>query len=289
MNNKILTEKYRPKTIENIILPSAIKNLIKKYIEQNNTPNLLLYSDAPGTGKTTLSYIITNTLEHESLSLNASSQRGIDIVRDSIEPFIRTYSFNGNKKVVLLSEAEQLTSTSQKALKDLMEGKFLKNAYYILTTNNKNKIIKPIRSRCVELDFSHPPKEQIEEKILSIAKKEGLDITEIDVAQLIKSFYPDIRKMVSTISKIVSGVSIEEAIGSELNFFELVKKIDYLKPKDLYEQIEKISVVPFLHYLFKVYLNKGNSQKMVVIKLILRDIFWGIPEKIAFISNWFKK
>ena len=284
-----MNEKYRPKTIEEIVLSNSIKTLIKSYIEKGNIPNLLFYSESPGTGKTTLTHIITKTLNHEVLELNASKERGIDIIREVIEPFIRTYSINGNKKCVLLSECEQLTAVSQKALKDLMEGNFVKNVYYILTTNQKSKIIKPIKSRCVELDFSYPPKEKIKERLLFISKEEKLNISIKDIELLIKSFYPDMRKMVNSLSKIVSGVDIKEAIESELNFYELLKEIDSLNSKQLYEKIEKISIVPFLHYLFKVYLGKGNNQGMNFVRLTLRDIMWGVDEKIAFIANWVKK
>ena len=283
-----LTEKFRPQNLNELVVSNSIKKLLESYIEKKEAPNLLLYSESPGTGKTTTTNILANTLGNEKLNIKASKERGIDIVRESIEPFIRTYSFNGKRKAVLLSECDQLTTPAQKSLKDLMEGIYVKNNYYLLTTNELPKIIKPIRSRCIELDFSHPPKDKIKERLLLISSKEEIDITEPDIDSIIDTLYPDIRKMTSVLESVANGIKIEEAIGSEMNFYELAKNIDRMRLKDIYAQIEKVSIIPFLHYLFKVYLNRGNLKGLNFVKTTIRDIMWNVEPKIAFIANFVK-
>ena len=285
----MLVEKYRPKNLEEIVLPNSTKRLLKNYLEKKDFPNLLFYSESPGTGKTSLSHIIVKILDSEYIEINASKERGIDIIRELIEPFIRTRSFNFKRKAVLLSECEQLSLPAMKSLKDMLEGKITKNVYYILTTNHREKIIEPIRSRCVEIDFSHPPKDKIRDKLLFIAKEEKIDIEEPDIDTVIDFLYPDIRAMINSLDKIASGIPIEESVGSELGFYELSKKIKHLTPlKEVYSKIEEINIVSFLHYLFKVYLNWGDEDGLIFVKETLKDIMLGVNEKIAFIGNFVK-
>ena len=284
----MLTEKFRPKTLEEIILPDSVKNLIKNYIEKGEMPNLLLYSESPGTGKTSLSHIIVKALDSEYIEINASKERGIDIVREVIEPFARTCSFNSKRKAILLSECEQLSLPAMKSLKDMLEGEVIKNVYYILTTNHKEKIIEPIRSRCIEIDFSHPPKDKIRKRLLFIAKEEKIDIEEPDIDSIIDFLYPDIRAMINSLDKVASGIAIEEAVGSELGFYELSKKLRYMPIKEIYSKIEEINIVSFLHYLFKVYLSWQDKEGLIFVKETLKDIMLGVDEKIAFMSNFVK-
>jgi len=281
-------EKYRPQNIDDIILEDSIKSVIKNYLATDNMPNLLLYSPSPGTGKTSLSKIIVSSLQSEFIEINASNARGIDIVREKIEPFIMFKSFNNKRKAILLSECEQLTTTSQKALKDLLEGRAMNNVYYILTTNDKNKIIKPIISRCVELDFSFPPKDKILQKLKVISLYEAIKLEEPDLISVVDAFYPDIRKMLNTLEKIASGIKIEDAVGSEISFYDLSKLIVYkkVKAKDFYKKLETIPIIPFCHYLFKAFMNNPKIVKSAV--NTIKDIYLGIDEKMAFINNFFE-
>jgi len=282
----MLTEKYRPKNLNEIILSDNIKNLIQSYLKKKEIPNLLFYSPSAGTGKTTLANLIVKEMQSEYIEINASNTRGIDIVRESIIPFLQVVSWNKNPKAILLSECEQLTSSCQKALKDCMERDFTKNNYFILTTNDRTKIISPIRSRCIELNFSYPPKNKIKERLLYICKQEKISLDEKTITQIINTLYPDIRKMINSLEAIRSGVSVDVAI--ETDFYKLYSSLYTMNLEELYEKIEELPVVSFLHYLFKVFLRQENVKGLEFVKITLRDIFLGVPEKIAFISNFLK-
>jgi len=287
-----LTEKYRPTNLTEIILERSIKNLIKMYIEKQNMPNLLLHSTNPGTGKTTLSQIIIKELDSEYIEINASKERGIDIVREIIEPFSVTVSFNGKRKAILLSECEALTSSAQKSLKDLMERKYSKNVYYILTTNQRDKIISPLRSRCLEINFNYPPKDEIIERLEFICKQENIFLEAPEIDNIVENFYPDIRKMITVLSKVKNGLKLDEAINKELAFYELANQIisKNITLSSLVEKIDKITIIPFCYYLFKIITKKNflDTHNLTILKALkdtIKDILSGVDEKIAFISN----
>jgi len=140
---KVFVEKFRPKNINDIVLPETFKASLREWKADGQIPNLLLISKGPGLGKTSLAHVIAAELDSEIMFINASLESNIDLLRDKIKGFVSTVAFDGRPKIVVLDEADGLNErTTQPALRAFIE-EFSKSARFILTANHKNKIIKP--------------------------------------------------------------------------------------------------------------------------------------------------
>src|SRR3989338_1930107 len=163
--NDIFIEKYRPGKFDEVVGQEVIVNRIKAMTEQENIPHML-FAGPPGTGKTTIALIIAKTLFKDNwrqnfLETNASSDRGIDVIRETIKDFARTKPIGTNiPKIILLDEADALTRDAQNALRRTME-QYAENCRFILSANYSSKIIEPIQSRCAMFRFKPLDKKEI--------------------------------------------------------------------------------------------------------------------------------
>jgi len=220
--NKIWTEKYRPKTLKDMIISEETRELLESY--KDGIPHLL-FAGRPGTGKTSLAQVLVNSmLECNFLYINASDESGIDTIRVKVSGFSRTKSFDGKIKTVILDEADGLKPDGQKALRNLMESNAA-NTRFILTANYKHKIIPALQSRCTDVDVKPELKEAVR-RCAEILEAEGIKIPEdqkVNFVELIKHEFPDMRKCINQIQKYsVSGVLKITRIGSDK---ELLNKI----------------------------------------------------------------
>src|SRR5210317_2658295 len=159
MNEYLWVEKYRPQTIEDTILPVALKDTFRQILENKELPNLL-FTGTAGVGKTTVAKAICNELDLDYLLINGSEEGNIDTLRHKIKQFASTVSLQGGIKVVILDEADYLNPQStQPALRGFIE-EFSNNCRFILTCNFKNRIIEPLHSRCGVYEFGFSSKAQ---------------------------------------------------------------------------------------------------------------------------------
>ena len=198
------TIKYRPDTVEKMVLCKETKDLLTQWKNDGEFPNLLLCSRA-GMGKTSLALVIAKWFDCDYLYINASDEGNVETIRNKVKDFAMTASLNGNMKLIILDEADGFANIqSQKILRALME-EVADTCRFILTANYRHKIIEPIISRCVELDMN-PTKKGIIMRCVQILKAEGV-ITPKDqllkLSELVDAFYPDIRSTVKTLQNCV--------------------------------------------------------------------------------------
>lgn len=231
-------EKYRPRTIEECILPDSIKGTFKEFLSKGEVPNLLLCGTA-GTGKTTVARALCEELDADYIVINGSDEgRQIDTLRTKIKSFASAISFGGGTKVVIIDEADYLNRESvQPALRAFIEN-FSDNCRFIFTCNYKNKIISPLHSRTTVIDFSsHTGDKQalcasFMKRMQVILKSEGIEYKDKVLAELLIKYYPDYRRVINELQRYSASGSIDEGIlenFSEVNSKELIVA---LKEKD---------------------------------------------------------
>jgi len=231
-------EKYRPRTIDDCILPDSVKQSFKKFINKGEIPNLLL-SGTAGTGKTTLARALCEDLGCDYIIINGSDEgRQIDTLRTKIKQFASAVSFEGKTKVVILDEADYMNRESvQPALRAFIET-FSENCRFIFTCNYSNKIIAPLHSRTTVIDFKINPSDRPElaskfmVRMKYILDSEGITYNEKVIAELLMRYFPDYRRVLNELQRYSSGGSIDEGILS--NFQEVNAKAltESLKTKD---------------------------------------------------------
>ena len=230
-------EQYRPKTIDDCILPTSLKTLFSSFIKKGELTNLLL-SGTPGIGKTTVAKAICEEMNCDWIMINASEEGGIDVLRDKIKNFASTVSLSGGKKVVILDEADYLNPQStQPALRGFVE-EFHNNCRFILTCNFKNRIIEPLHSRFSNIEFRINPKDKprlaskLFERAIFILKEQNVTYEEKVVAELIKKYFPDFRKLINELQKYSVSGSIDAGILVNINNVNLKTLMTHLKVKD---------------------------------------------------------
>ena len=238
MKQYLWTEIYRPTTVEECILPEALKKRFKQYVADKNIPNLLL-SGHSGIGKTSIAVSMCKELGCDYIIINGSMKGNIDTLRTEIQNFASSISFSGLRKIVILDEADYLNANStQPALRNFME-EFSKNCGFILTCNYKNRIIKEIRdSRVATIDFNIEPAEKPElasqffKKVISILKEEKVEFNVPVVAEVINKYFPDFRRVLVELQAY--GPKIDTGILANLSSVSVNEVVDLIKKKDFY-------------------------------------------------------
>jgi len=217
-------EKYRPKTLDNIVLSEENRNLLTHYKQNKDIPHLLFVGN-PGVGKTTLAKIIVNDiLSCDYLYINASDENGIDTIRHKIIGFAQTRSFDGGIKVIILDEADSLSSEGARALRNVME-EYHNTTRFILTANYKHKIIDALQSRCHSINFEHTLKD-VAKHCIGILLKEKININSEmipKIHELIKANFPDFRKIINNLQKYsITGSLIIQNSAIENDFITVL-------------------------------------------------------------------
>lgn len=199
MKDKIWYEKHRPKKLNQLALDDKTRDLLESYMDDGEIPHLMLHGPA-GSGKTTIAMILIRALASARLLLNASSDdRGIATVKTKVKQFAAAKTMQKNKvNIVLFDEADGLTPDSQMALKNTIET-FHKNCRFIFTCNEIDKVIEPIKSRCVMLRFETPPVKAVVKHCRRILKKESIKFVAKNIRKVVERYYPDIRSIINNL------------------------------------------------------------------------------------------
>ena len=230
-------EKYRPKTINDCILPERLKETFNSFIAQGNIPNLLL-TGGPGIGKTTVARAMLEELGCDYIIINGSLNGNIDTLRNDITQFASTVSFSGGRKYVILDEADYLNANStQPALRNFME-EFSANCGFILTCNFKNRIIEPLHSRCsvVEFKINNEDKPQLAAKffkrVLGVLEAENVSYDKAVCADLVSKHMPDWRRVLNELQRYSTTGRIDSGILVNFSNDSYNKLVGFLKTKN---------------------------------------------------------
>lgn len=241
MQNEFLwVEKYRPKTVQDTILPAELKATFQQFVDQKNIPNLLLTGRA-GIGKTTIAKAMLEEIGADYIVINGSMNGNIDTLRNEIANFASSISFTGGRKYVILDEADYLNANStQPALRNFME-EFSNNCGFILTCNFKNRIIEPLHSRCSVVEFAIPNAEKPKmaalffKRTCNILEKECVAFDQKAVAEFIQLYFPDWRRCLNELQRYASTGKIDAGILANKNDENINTLIGFMKEKKFTE------------------------------------------------------
>lgn len=229
-SSTIWTEKYRPRKFNEMVGQDEVVKKVQNLTKSMNIPHML-FAGPPGTGKSTLALIVVkelfgDTWKENYLELNASDERGIDVIRQKVKDFARTKAFGDIPfKIIFLDEADALTKEAQQALRRTMEN-FTSTCRFIMSVNYSSKIIDPIQSRCVIFRFKLLEKKDIAKRVEYIAEKEGLEISQKTIETLYEVSEGDFRRVINLLQ---AAASITPAITPEL----INTLISAAKPSDI--------------------------------------------------------
>jgi len=231
-NEFIWPQKYRPKTLSECIIPAEIKAKLQSFIDKGDIPNLL-FCGSRGIGKTTIAYAIMNELGFDYYKINASMDRGIDVLRNEILAYASSVSLVEGRKFVILDEADNLTVPYQQALRAFTE-EFSSNCGFIMTANYPQKIIDPLKGRFVEVNFNYPKEEKTDLlkqtiiRSMEVLKAEQVKFDPVVIKNLVVRLYPDIRTILNklqehSISGTIEASVLEKDISKYDNLYGFLK------------------------------------------------------------------
>lgn len=279
-DNTIWLEKYRPNKLDAISGQRRIIKRLKSYIASKNLPHLL-FSGPPGVGKTAAALCIARELYGEKwqnnfMELNASDERGIDVVRNKIKTFARIKSLGKVKfKIIFLDEVDSMTSDAMSALRRTME-LYTSSCRFILSCNYSSKIIEPIQSRCAVYRFKPLSKEEIATRIRYICKRENITLMKSGLEAITYVADGDMRRAITALQ---SG----SIISSKVNAKAIYTTSSYAKPEEIIKLLRYsldgnfLDTRKQLHYLT---INKGISADDIIQQIYKTVVDMNIPDKI---------
>ena len=237
MEHLLWTEKYRPQTIEDCILPKRLKEVFQQYASQKQIPNLLLTGSA-GVGKTTVAKALCQEVGCDYLVINGSDESGIDTFRVKIKNYASSMSFTGGRKVIIIDEADYLNPNStQPALRSAIE-EFASNCSFIFTCNYKNRIIEPLHSRMAVIEFGLKNGEKMKmateflKKTEFILQTEKIEFDKKVVAELVTKHFPDFRRVINELQRYSQLGKIDVGVLAQVADVSITEIVKYIKDKD---------------------------------------------------------
>ena len=237
MEQTLWTEKFRPQTIDDCILPDRLKKPFQEYVNQKNIPNLLL-AGGPGVGKTTVAKAMCKEIGCDFMVINGSDESGIDIFRTKIKNYASSMSLSGGRKVIIIDEADYLNPNStQPALRNAIE-EFASNCSFIFTCNYKNRIIEPLHSRCAVIEFNLKNGEKAKmasaffKRIQTILQSEKVEFDDSVIAELVKKHFPDFRRVLNELQRYSQFGKIDTGILTQIGDVSIAEVVKFIQQKD---------------------------------------------------------
>ena len=215
-NQFLWVEKFRPSRISDLILPECVREALSGYVKQGRIPNLMFYGGA-GVGKTSAAKAMCDEVGCDYILINASNENSIETLRIKITQFASTMSFSGAKKVVIMDEADSMSSALQSGIRASLE-EFSSNCTFIFTCNFPKRIIEPIHSRCGVIDFKINNKDkpilasQFYKRVVQILNNENVQFDKKVVSEVVTKYFPDFRRCLNELQKYSSNGSIDSGI-----------------------------------------------------------------------------
>jgi DNA polymerase III delta prime subunit len=290
MEHLLWTEKYRPRTVEECILPERLKAVFQQYVNQKEMPNLLLAGGA-GVGKTTIAKAMCNEIGCDYMVINGSDENGVDTIRVKIKNYASSVSLSGGRKVVILDEADYLTPNAQAILRNAIE-EFAANCSFIFTCNYKNKIIDPLHSRCAVIEFGLKNGEKAQmasaffKRITHILDTEKVEFDEKVIAEVVKKHFPDFRRVINELQRYSKLGKIDVGILSQIGDISISQIVKHLKEKDFtsvrkWAATSEIDNTTFFRKLYDALYDIAKPQSIPQAVLILADYQY----KQAFVAD----
>lgn len=241
-NEVLWVERYRPRKLDDCILPDALKEKFRGYVNADVLQNLLL-TGAAGMGKTTVAKVLAEEMDMDVMFIDGSNEgRLIDTLRTKITQFASTVSYNGKRKIVLLDEADMLPETIQTALRGFIE-LYANNCAFIFTCNFEHKIFEPLRqSRLVQIDFKFTPEDkpalcvQFYKRLSTILTENNIPFDPPALVGVIQRDYPDWRRLINSVQEYASHKgTIDAGILTAVGHSDIKELIGYLKTKNFRE------------------------------------------------------
>jgi DNA polymerase III delta prime subunit len=237
-------ERYKPACIDDLVIPQEIKSKLAKYVKTQDIPNIGLFSSNPGTGKSSTAHAIIKEIGGEALWINASMEKGIDVLRGKVGKFASQSSFDDNIKIVVMDEFDHFSKDGQAAFRGFID-EFSANCRFIFTGNYKEKIIQPLLDRLEVYDFNSFSKEEmvkpIFERLKFILGNENVQYDPKALVPIINTYYPRIRSMVGALQKFSKdGVfKVSESELDDVNVFD--KVMQWVNPNSYTEMITEVN------------------------------------------------
>ena len=290
MEHLLWTERHRPRTVEECILPERLKAVFQEYVNQKEIPNLLLAGGA-GVGKTTIAKAMCNEVGCDYMVINGSDENGVDTIRVKIKNYASSVSLSGGRKVVILDEADYLTPNAQAILRNAIE-EFAANCSFIFTCNYKNKIIDPLHSRCAVIEFGLKNGEKAQmasaffKRITHILDTEKVEFDEKVIAEVVKKHFPDFRRVINELQRYSKLGKIDVGILSQIGDISLTQIVKHLKEKDFtsvrkWAATSEIDNTTFFRKLYDALYDIVKPQSIPQAVLILADYQY----KQAFVAD----
>jgi DNA polymerase III delta prime subunit len=269
--SELLVEKYRPQTLDEIILSDDLKERFKEYIDKKYIPHILL-NGTPGIGKTTISKILAKHISEDYLFVCASDHNSVEDIRGKVKGFCATMGFS-KFKIVILDECDAISLNGQMMLRNLME-EFHDTCRFVLTCNHGERVLDAVKSRCQSFDLVAPDMKSVALRCLEIIKNEKIKCdNKDDIKSLVKRFYPDIRRVINNLQKMTINGEFKYIESKSLEDQDIL--IEALKVGDL-KRISKELLGPGCDYivLYRVLFDRAeeiSEAHKIEIMLIVGD------------------